>query len=718
MLGFLLPGKGMAAPSESGDFLQPNAYLKIDKTGKITVFVGRQEIGQGVNTALPMIVAEELDADWKNVTAEILPYSTNPIPGYKPDGGGIYDTGGSQSIMTDYTELRRVGAAARLMLITAAANKWKVQPAQCITENGFVINTLTKARLPYSALVGDAAILPIPKDVVLKQPKDFKIIGKPAKKTNLKDILTGRAKYGIDVKVPGMVFASVERCPVLDGKLTSVDDSACKQVSGFIKTVTFESSGVPMHLHAGVAVIATTIWSAMKARKLLKITWDEGANNKQSTDDLFKTFAAKANDKPVKEVYKKGDVTNTAANTLELVFAEPFLAHGTIEPMNFIADVRPGFCELWGGLQLPDWTVQIISAEVGLKPEQIKTNLTLSGGGFGRRLHFDFALEAVRISKQIAKPVKVIWDRTDDVRNDVYRPASLHAMKASWDNNGKLQTWQHHKVQTSIEVMTEGPDTKSPPDMLGGAGSDLWYDIPNVYTGYTHVDFNLNRGWVRAVELCVNVFPVESFIDEIARKLNKDPLQYRLSLLEGRAAFETEGSKLHLDPQRVANALKLAAEKISYHEPRKKNHYIGVATHFFSFARSYAAHAVEIEMTGAKKFTIKKIVSTIDCGIIINLDGLMNQMEGGTVFALSQALMSEITVTNSRVDQDGFYTYQVARMPDIPPIEVYTIPSAEEPGGIGEASLPTLAPALCNALAAAGERPVRLPLSKDGWSWG
>ena len=719
VLGFLLPGKGMASPVDEHSILRPNAYLKIDSSGKITVFVARQEIGQGVNTAVPMIIAEELDADWKNVSFEIMPYSVMPIPGGKEGGSGLYDTGGSQSIMLDYADLRRTGATARILLVTAAANKWKITPAQIKTENGFVINTVTKAHLPYGDLVADAAALPMPKDVVLKSPKDFKLVGKASKRINIKSILTGKAIYGIDVKVPGMVYASVEHCPVLHGKLVSVDDSACKQVTGFIKTVAVEGSDVPMHIHAGVAVIATTMWGAMKARKLLKITWDEGTHNKDNTDDLFKTFASKANDAPKLEVYKRGDITHTAANTLEADYTEPFLAHGTMEPMNFVASVKPGYCELWGGLQLPDWAVQIISAEVGMKPTQVKTNLTLSGGGFGRRLHFDFALEAVRIAKQLTTPVKVVWDRTDDVRNDVYRPASHHAMKASWDADGKLQTWSHHKLETSIEVMTEGPDTKSPPDMLGGAGSDLWYDVPNQLAGYTHVDFNLNRGWVRAVEICVNTYPIECFIDEIAHKQGKDPLQYRLSILEGRPAFETDGSKLHLDPQRVAGVLKLAADKIGYNTPRKKNHFIGVATHFFSFAKAYSAHAIEIELLAPKKFKIVKIVSAVDCGLIINPDGLMNQMEGGTIFALSQTLMSEITVANSRVDQDGFYTYQVCRMPDIAPIEIYTVPSTEDPGGIGEVGLPTVAPALCNALfAATGVRVRSLPIAKDGWEWG
>ncbi len=717
LLGFLLPGKSMAAPGATA-VLQPNAFLKIDASGKITVFIARQEIGQGVHTSLAMIVAEELEADWKTVAVEGMPYSINPVPDYKPAGGGLYDTGGSQSVFTDFTELRKVGATAKTLLVTAAANTWKVKPEDCYAAGGFVINKTSKAKLSYSSLVTAAAALPVPKEVTLKPEKDFKIIGKPVRKNKLKDVLTGKITYGIDVNVPGMLYASVERCPVLDGKLVSVDDSACKQVTGFIKTVSFEGTGMPMHLHAGVAVIATNTWAAIKARKLLTIKWDEGQNNKDNTDDLFKIFAAKANDKPVKEGYKKGDISKTGANTLAAEYAEPFLAHGNMEPLNFTAHVTKDACELWGGLQMPDWAVQSIAAELGLKPENIKTNLTLSGGGFGRRLYFDYALEAVRIARQIDAPVKVIWDRTDDVRNDAYRPANYHALKASWGADGKLQTWQHHKLETSIEVMLEGPETKSPPTLLGGATSDLWYDIPNMYTGYTHVDFNLARGWVRSVEICQNVFPVESFVDEIAHAQGKDPLQFRLGMLEGRPAFKTEGSNLNLGPARVANVLKQAAEKIGYHQPRKPKHFIGVATHYFSFAEAYAAHAIEIELTGPKKFKIKRIAAAVDCGTVINPDNMVNQIEGGTVFALSQTLMSEITVTNSRVDQDGYYTYLVLRMNEMPPIDVVTIPSTAKPGGVGELGLPTVAPALCNALfAATGQQVRRLPISKDGWEW-
>ncbi len=709
MLGFFLPNEGFAAPVDGCD-LKPNAYLKIDETGKITVFVARQEMGQGVNTSLPMIVAEDLEANWSNVHVEIAAYGTMKM--------GEHDTGGSQSVLTDFNNLRKAGAIAKSMLLSAAAKRWNIKEEKCVAEFGTVVNPVNKARLNYGELVCEAAKLPIPKEVVLKQSKDFKVIGKAVPKTNLKDIITGKAKYGIDVKVPDMLYATVERCPVLNGKLISFDDAACKDLAGFIKTVSFEATEAPMHLHAGVAVIATSTWAAMKARTLLKVIWDEGDNNNESTEELFKTFRERSKEKPAIEVYKKGDTTavnESKENNIESVFSAPFLAHGTMEPMNFIVSVKTDSCELWGGLQLPDWAVGTIAQELGLKAEQIKTNLTLIGGGFGRRLHFDFALEAVKIAKQIDKPVQVIWNRTDDIRNDTYRPANLHRMKAAWDANGKLQSWQHHQVATAIGIMTDGPDAKNYAEVQGGGSSDFWYDVPNVLTGYTHVDFNLNRGWVRAVEICVNTFAVESFIDEVAHRLKKDPLNYRLSLLS--TMPKRNGKDLQQDPMRIAGVLKLAADKIGYKNPRKKNHFIGLATHHFTFAKSYAAHAIEIELLEPRKFKIVKVVAAVDCGIVINPDGLKSQVEGGCAFALSQALMSEINVLNSRVVEDGFFTYQLLRFNEMPAIEVYAVKSDEEPGGIGEIGLPTVAPALCNALAAAGFRPYALPIKKEGFEW-
>lgn len=712
VIGFMLPGhKALAIPSDECQYFQPSAYLKIDRKGKVTVFVAKQESGQGVDTALPMIVAEELEVDFRDVKAEIAPYGTLKQ--------GEHDTGGSQSVLDMYNTLRKAGATAKAMLIAAAAKVWKIKPASCAADNGEVVNTITNQRIKYGDLVCQATALPVPKEVTLKSPKDFKLIGKAEKRSNLKDIITGKAKYGIDVKVEGMLYAVSERCPVLDGTLISLDDTAAKKVPGVIKIVSYTGTGAPMHVRAGVAVIATNIWAAMKARKLLNITWDEGKRNTDSTDGLFKAFAQKATDKPQFEVFNKGDIKKLPAkNVVTADYAAPFLAHATLEPVNFIAAVNGEKCEVWGGLQLPDWAVNTIAKECNLKKENIKVNLTLMGGAFGRRLHFDFAIEAVKVAQQIDKPVKLLWERTDDIKYEMYRPANYHKLTAHLDDSGTMLGWQHHVLGTPVAYMTDGPDSKGAPEM-DGADSGFVYNVPNVYTGYTGLDMNINRGWLRSVDICVNTFPVECFIDEIASRLKKDPLEFRLALLEGRPNFKTsEEPGAHIQsPQRVANVLKLAAEKIGYKEARKPNHYIGLATHSFIFANSFAAHAIEIEMLGPKKFSIKRVVAAIDCGLVINPDGLKNQMEGGVAFALTQALKGEITVSNSRVNQDGFFSYELLRFDEMPPIEVYTIASTEEPGGVGEVGLPTVAPALCNALAAAGDRPRTLPIRNEGFSW-
>jgi isoquinoline 1-oxidoreductase beta subunit len=658
-----------------------------------------------------MIVAEELDVDYKDVSSAIAPYGTLKE--------GEHDTGGSQSVLGMYSSLRNAGAIAKAMLITAAAKVWNIKESSCAADNGEVVNTITMKRIKYGELVCQAAALPVPKEVTLKNPKDFKVIGKSEKRSNLKDVLTGKAKYGLDLKVEGMVYAIAERCPVLDGTLVSVDDSAAKKIPGVLKVISYKGTGAPMHVRAGVAIVATNIWSAMKARKLLNITWDEGKKNNESTDELFKTFEARSKINPAIGVFiKGGDLKYEGKNEITAAYAEPFLAHATMEPVNFIASVKEETCELWGGLQLPDWTVNTVAKECNIKKENIKVNLALMGGAFGRRLHFDFAIEAVKIAQQFDKPVKLVWERTDDIRFQPYRPANYHLLKANTDEHGKLVAWQHHVLGTSVSLMTEGPDTKNAPEM-DGADTGFCYDVPQVHTGYTAVDFNINRGWLRAVDICVNTFPVESFIDEIAQKLKKDPLEFRLSMLENRPDFKTGDGpgSLNQSPARVAGVLKMVADKIGWKEKRKPNHFIGLATHSFIFAKSYAAHAIEIELIAPKKFRITRVVAAIDCGIVINPDGLLNQMEGGLAFGLTQALKGEITVSNSRVVQDGFFSYELLRYDEMPPVEIYVADSKEEPGGVGEVGLPTVAPALCNALAAAGYRPRTLPIRNEGFSW-
>lgn len=712
MIGFSLPGlQALAVPPGDCIFFQPNAYLKIDTKGIVTAFVAKQESGQGVDTALPMIIAEELDADYRDVKTEIAPFGTLPP--------GEHDTGGSQSVTGMYTKLRRAGAIAKTMLISAAATIWKVNTSSCAADNGEVVNTITMQRIKYGDLVCEAAKLPIPKEVILKSPKDFKLIGKSRKRPSMTDMLTGKTKYSLDLVVDGMVVAMAARCPVRGGKLISVDDTAAMKVPGVLKVVSYTGTGAPMHVRAGVAVIATHTWAAMKGRRLLNIKWDEGNRNKENTTTLFNTFNEKAKQPPQRNAYEKGDVAKyTGTGEITAEYAAPFLAHAAIEPLNFIASVKNDGCELWGGLQLPDWAVNTISSVSGIKKDKIKLNLALMGGTFGRRLFFDFAIEAVKIAQQYDKPVKLIWDRKDDMMYSQYRPANYHLMKANTDDKG-INAWQHHVLTTPIAFVIDGPDAKNIGEM-DGADHSFWYaGIPNIKNGYTPVDFNINRGWLRAVDVCVNAFAVESFIDEVAAKLKKDPLQFRLSLLEGQPDFKTgnwPGAPTQ-SPARVAGVLKLAAEKIGWVSARKPNHYIGLAVHSFIPAKSFAAHAIEIEMKSPKRFRIVKVVAAIDCGTVINPDGLINQMEGGIAFGLTQALKGEITIVDSRVQEEGYLDYELLRFDEMPPVEVYMVDSKGEPGGVGELGIASIAPALCNALAATGDRPRSLPIRKEGFRW-
>lgn len=715
VLGIAWPGSAAAA-AWAGDceHFQPNAFLRIDTSGKVTLFYGKQESGQGVNTSLPMIVAEELDVDFDQIQVEAAPYGTLPA--------GAHDTGGSQSVTGTFDELRKAGAIARAMLISAAAKKWNCEAALCKTDRGRVLQQVTNQYLEYKDLVCDAALLPVPETITLKQVTEFKVIGKDQRKRNQREILTGKIKYGMDLVLPGMVYAAVERCPVFGGKLVQFDDTQAIQVPGVVKIVVVKGSGAPMHARMGVAVVATNSWAALKARELLKITWDEGEAATADTDALFKKFATRALQKPASVVYTKGQPDSVKVPpTQELTadYTAPFLAHAAMEPINFIAKADKDHCELWGGLQLPDWAVSAVAKDCGIPQRNIKLNLQLMGGAFGRRLLCDFAIEAVQIAQQLDVPVKLVWDRNDDIRFDQYRPANHHRMKAAWDASGKLLRWEHHVLTTPIGTSLNGPDAKNIEENLGGAGADFWYEVPHVRTAYSPVEFPLPRGWVRGVEPVVNVFALECFIDEVARKLKKDPLDYRLSLLENRPPFDAKFSEnwsKKVDPSRMAAVLKLAGEKIGWKQKRKPNHFVGIAAHLF-FCDSYAAHAIEIEMLAPKKFRLVKIVCTIDCGLVVNPDGLLNQMEGGTVFGLGQALRNEITVKNGRVEQEGFFGYELARFSDIPPLEVHIIPSQENPGGAGEVGVATVAPALCNALAAAGARPRRLPLKKEGYTW-
>ena len=709
MIGMLVPGTlAIAQTIEDCSFFQPNPFIRIDTRGLVTLFVPKQEMGQAVNTSLPTIIAEELDCDFRSIHTEIAPFGT-----LKP---GQHNVGASQSLIGMWDILRRAGATAKAMLIAAAAKTWRMPEQHCAADNGTIVNTITLESFTYGELVCEAAKMPVPANVSLKNIKDFKLIGKSRQRTNLKELHTGKAIFGIDIKLPGMLYAVLERAPVLDGTPLKIDDKEAYKVPGVIKIYTIVGTGAPMHVRSAVVVVATNTWAAIKARRLLKVTWEEGKRNRDSTAVLFDTFRVKAKETPAEVIYSRGDVTSSSLeNSLTAEYAAPFLAHATMEPVNFIAHVKGDQCEVWGGLQLPDDALNRISADCNFEKENIRINLAIMGGGFGRRLRSDFAVEAVQVAMQIDKPVQVLWERTDDIRYEAYRPANYHRLTAGWDKNGKLQSWKHHLLTTSVAAMYKRPPAGT--ETGGGFDKTFWYDIPHVQTAYTPVDININRSWLRGVSHVVNVFASECFVDEIAIQLKKDPLDFRLSLLEKAPVIESRyGSAVRIqDPARLAGVLKKAAEQIGWKAPRMKNHFMGIACFAYINTSSYCAHAIEIEMTAPKQFRIVRVVAAVDSGITVNPDGLKNQMEGAFAFALGQVLKSEITIENSRVVEQGFADYQILQFNEMPPVEVYIIPSNADPGGVGEVAIPAVAPAICNALAAGGFRPRTLPIRKEGF---
>jgi isoquinoline 1-oxidoreductase subunit beta len=712
MIGLLFPGIMVRADHfDDCTFFQPNPFIRIDTKGLVTLFVPKQEMGQAVNTSLPTIIAEELDCDFRTVQIAIAPFGT-----LRP---GQHNVGASQSLVGMWDILRKAGATARAMLIAAAAKHWQMPEAHCAADNGTIVNTITLESLTYGELVCEAAKMPIPENVALKNIKDFKLVGKSRQRTNLKDLHTGKAIFGIDIKLPGMLYAVLERAPVLGGKPLTIDDKEAYKVPGVVKIYTIPGTGAPMHVRAAVVVVAQNTWAAIKARKLLKITWDEGKRNEDSTAALFDEFRKKAKQKPAEVIYSRGEIDKletSDARSVSAEYAAPFLAHATMEPVNFIAQVKGDQCEVWGGLQLPDDALNRISADCNFKKENIRINLAMMGGGFGRRLRCDFAVEAVQVAREVEKPVQVLWERTDDIRYDAYRPANYHRLTAAWDDSGKLQMWKHHLLTTSVAAMMNRPPSGT--ETGGGFDKTFWYDIPHVQTAYTPADIKINRSWLRGVSHVVNVFASESFVDEIATKLKRDPLAFRLSLLEKAAVIESRyGSGVRIqDPARLMSVLKMAGEKIGWHAPRKKNHFMGIACFAYFNTSSYCAHAIEIEMKVAKQFRIVKVVAAVDSGIAVNPDGLKNQMEGAFAFALGQVLKSEITIAHSEVVQKGFHDYEILRFAEMPPVEVHIIPSTANPGGVGEVAIPAVAPAICNALAAGGHRPRTLPIRNEGFS--
>ena len=718
VLAQMVPVTGNTNPAEPSCF-NPSPLIRICEDGKVTIFVHKQESGQGVQTSLPLIIAEEMEVDPKDITILSLPFSSDEKE------RGKYGTGGSTSVPFEYEMLRNAGAAAREMLITAAAAKWNVPVANLKAEKSKVINTTTGQEFTYKELYGEASKLPVPAKPTLKNYRDFRVIGKPGqKKTNLQQVLTGKMQYSIDVKLPGMLYATVLHSPVYGGKLLSWDENSVKSIPGIIKLVEVKPMGNSVANHGGIGIIATNRHSAIKAQQILKVKWEPGPAVKWSSSNYTKMLLAEAATKGQLVIDENGkrdvDLKPTDASWIKSSYTLPFLAHAMMEPVNCIAEYRNNKFEIWGGFQSPDKVVVDCAKFFGIPAESIFINLQMMGGGFGRKLNVDYAGEAMQLAKAVDKPVQLLYPRNDDLKNGTFRPASAHVLSAKLDKQGFPSVLQQTMAMTPVSDYYEGTNVVENLTYghNGGFEGDMIYDIPSVIGSVKRVPLGLVPGWWRAVNFTHNTFVLESFIDEMALKGKHDPLDYRLKLLSNLQAVVQKGF-IHYNPRRMEQVLKLAGEKIGWKSKKTVGTGYGIACCFYNHAKAYTAHAFEVKVNAtSKKVQLVKAVVVTDIGIVIDPDGLRNQIEGGFTWAMSAALKSEITFTNGVADQNSYFDFQVCRMGDLPPLDITVVDSQEEPGGAGETSVPSAFAALTNAIAnGGGGRIRRLPIAASGWTF-
>ncbi|NNG15595.1 MAG: xanthine dehydrogenase family protein molybdopterin-binding subunit, partial [Gemmatimonadales bacterium] len=654
VLAFYLPGcRPMAATSL--DTFEPNAWIGIGTDGIVTLTIDKSEMGQGTHTALAMILAEELEADWSMVRLEV---PVDPSSWERNMG-----TGGSTSVRGSYDLLRKAGATGREMLITAAAETWGVERSECRAERGEVVHTASNRRLGYGALAERAAALKAPADPLLKDPKDFTILGTEVKRLDIPSKVDGSAVFGIDVRVPGVLIASVERSRVFGGRVTGCDAAAAMAVEGVRHVVEVESTvgartdgSWPARLESGVAVVADTYWQAITGRSALKTTWDEGANADLGSDAITQQFQSLAAEEG-KPARNEGDAIRALSRTtrtIDAVYQVPYLHHATMEPMNCTAHVRAGECDIWAPTQTQSAAQTAVARALGVRPGKVRIHTTFLGGGFGRRLEPDYAAEAAVISQQVGGPVKVVWSREDDTHHGFYRPATYNRFSAVLGQDGTPVAWRHHIVGPSISAEKGWLGRGEIDDSSVEGAATLPYDIPNLRVEYTRADVPVPVGFWRSVGSSQNAFVTEGFIDELAVAAGEDPFEYRRRLL----------SRHH----RHRRVLELAAEKSGWGTPLGAGcgRGIAVAEAFGSFV----AHVAEVTVDDGGQVRVDRVVCAVDCGPIVNPDTIEAQMEGGVAFGLTAALYGKISIDRGRVQQNNFHDYQMLRMREMPRVEV------------------------------------------------
>jgi isoquinoline 1-oxidoreductase beta subunit len=707
LLSVSLPALTCDAKAADAGTFAPNAFVRIGRDGQVTLIMHKVEMGQGTYTSMPMLLAEELEVDLSQVRLEQAPPSDEL---YAEPLFGVQETGGSTSVRGNWERLRQAGATARSLLVAAAAQTWKVDANSCHAARGEVIHGPTGRRLSYGALVDKAAALAPPRNVPLKHPKDFKLIGTPAKRLDAPDKVNGTAQFGIDVKVPGMKVATVAACPVFGGKLASVDDSKAKTIKGVHQVVRLDDA---------VAVVADHMWAAKQGLAALDIRWDEGPNAQLSTSDIVQELAV-ASQRSGVVARREGDPAKamaSAAQKVEAVYEVPFLAHATMEPVNCTVHVRPDGCDIWVGTQVPTFAQTAAAKLTGLPPEKVQVHNHLLGGGFGRRLEVDFIVRAVEIARQVASPVKVVWTREEDIQHDMYRPYYYDRIAAGLDEHGKPIAWTHRITGSSIMArvtselfpktlrvvraaglhnliaMVRGLDV----DAVEGAAEPP-YALANIRIDYVRQEPpGIPTAFWRGVGTTHNIFVVESFIDELAVAAKQDPFEYRRALLD--------------KSPRAKAVLELAAERAGWGRPLPPRSGRGISL-LHAFGETYIAQVAEVSVSNEGDVRVQRVVCAIDCGSIVNPDTVKAQMESGIIFGITAALFGEITIKDGRVEQGNFDDYRMLRINEAPLIEVHLVKSMEAPGGVGEPGTSAVMPAVANAIfAATGKRVRKLPIN-------
>jgi isoquinoline 1-oxidoreductase beta subunit len=693
LIGFTIGPSTSAAEAAEGAArapFAPNAFIRIDPSGRVTLTMHYVEMGQGTYTSIPMLIAEELEVGLKSVHLDHAPPDDklymNPVFGFQA-------TGGSTAIRGAWEPMRRAGATARTMLVQAAAQRWDVKPASCRAEKGEVIHAASGRRLKYGALVADASKLPLPapESVALKRIEDFKLIGTPAKRLDTPGKVDGSAIFGIDVKVPGMKIATLAQSPAYGGRLRSVDAGKALAVRGVRQVVKLDDA---------VAVVADHMGAARKGLAALDIQWDDGPNGKLGTADIVRDMDA-ASSKPGAIARSEGDFAGafaSAATRVEAIYQVPFLAHAAMEPMNCTVHLKKDSCEVWLGTQVLSRAREAAAKTAGLPLEKVTVHNHLLGGGFGRRLEIDGVIRAVEIAKHVDGPVKVIWSREEDIQHDMYRPYFYDRLAAGLDANGMPVAWSHRITGSSILARWLPPAFQNGFDgeTVDGAATPP-YSLPNILVDYVrHEPPNIPTAFWRGVGPTHNIFMVESFIDELAAAAKKDPVAYRRALLDRNP--------------RAKAVLELAAEKAGWGNALPPGVGRGVSVQF-AFG-TYMAQVAEVKVASDGAVQVRRVVCAVDCGVVVNPDTVRAQLQSSIIFGIAGALYGEVTFKNGRVEQANFHNYRVLRMNETPIIDIHLVASREAPGGMGEPGTAALAPAVTNAVyAATGTRVRKLPVA-------